>query len=252
MLETSSDFDTACLDTICPDTACTDTARLDTVCLDLQRGQRLGLPEAIFCLNKTPDQIETIIDAGIAASSSHLFTRLTDAKYHQLSETYRAFLDYHPHSETAVLGSGTPLGQETMVSVICAGTSDLKVSGEVQRTLNFHGLRSLVISDVGVAGIHRLLSRIDEVKDLPVHIVIAGMDAAIATVFGGLVSGLIIAVPTSTGYGVANQGEAALHAMLASCSPGIPVMNIDNGYGAACAAIRAMGAFKQFRCIQTI
>jgi NCAIR mutase (PurE)-related protein len=121
---------------------------------------------------------------------------------------------------------------------VTAGTSDLPVAHEARRTLQFHGLVPLMIADVGVAGLWRLLQRIDEIRRIPIVIVVAGMDAALPTVLGGLVPGCIIAVPTSVGYGVAAGGHAALHAMLASCAPGIVVVNIDNGYGAACAALR--------------
>ena len=96
------------------------------------------------------------------------------------------------------------------------------------------------IYDVGVAGIWRLMERVPEIVRHPVVIAVAGMDAALISVLGGLVPGIVVGVPTSTGYGVANRGESALHAALASCAPGVPVMNIDNGYGAACAALRAL------------
>ena len=106
-----------------------------------------------------------------------------------------------------------------------------------------HGVKPSEIYDVGVAGIWRLMERVPEIIRHPVVIAVAGMDAALVSVLGGLVPGVLIAVPTSTGYGVANRGETALHAALASCAPGVAVVNIDNGYGAACAALRALRAF---------
>jgi NCAIR mutase (PurE)-related protein len=106
------------------------------------------------------------------------------------------------------------------------------VSREAARTLRYYGVPNLEITDVGVAGLWRLLDRVEEIRRMPVVIAVAGMDAALPTVLGGLVPGLVIGVPTSVGYGVAANGQSALHAMLASCTPGLAVMNIDNGYGA--------------------
>jgi NCAIR mutase (PurE)-related protein len=124
--------------------------------------------------------------------------------------------------------------------VVTAGTSDIPVSREAVRTLAFHGYLSTEISDVGVAGLWRLLRHVEALCAFAVIIVVAGMDAALPTVLGGLVPGCIIAVPTSVGYGVATGGRAALDAMLASCAPGVMVVNIDNGYGAACGAMRVL------------
>jgi NCAIR mutase (PurE)-related protein len=122
--------------------------------------------------------------------------------------------------------------------VVAAGTADAGVATEAQRTLRHAGVDAVVIADVGVAGLWRLLERIDEIRLAPAVIVVAGMDAALISVVGGLVPGSVIGVPTSVGYGVAAEGMAALHAALASCAPGVVVVNIDNGYGAACAALR--------------
>ena len=119
---------------------------------------------------------------------------------------------------------------------------ELRVSVPAARTLLWHGEESLVVADVGVAGLWRLLERVDELREMPVLIVAAGMDAAMVSVLGGLVPGALVAVPTSIGYGAARNGENALHAALASCAPGIAVVNIDNGYGAACAALRILRA----------
>jgi NCAIR mutase (PurE)-related protein len=127
------------------------------------------------------------------------------------------------------------------VAVVTAGTSDLPVAHEALRTLAFYGLPARAIADVGVAGLWRLLRHEDELRRYPAVIVVAGMEGALFSVVGGLVRGVVIAVPTSTGYGAARGGETALHAALASCAPGVVVVNIDNGYGAACAAIRVLG-----------
>jgi NCAIR mutase (PurE)-related protein len=131
------------------------------------------------------------------------------------------------------LPSGT-----TEIAVVTAGTSDVPVALEATRTLRFYGHEALAINDVGVAGIWRLFERLDSLKKMSVIIVAAGMDGALPSVIAGLVGGCVIAVPTSVGYGVADGGKTALNAALASCAPGLVVVNIDNGYGAACAALR--------------
>jgi NCAIR mutase (PurE)-related protein len=125
--------------------------------------------------------------------------------------------------------------------VVTAGTSDLPVGREALRTLAFYGVGAREIADVGVAGLWRILKHEQELKRYPVVIVVAGMEGALFSVVGGLVGGVVIAVPTSTGYGAARAGETALHAALAGCAPGLVTVNIDNGYGAACAALRALG-----------
>ena len=124
--------------------------------------------------------------------------------------------------------------------VVSAGTSDVNVCKEVVRTLRYYGIECAEIYDVGVAGLWRLLDRVDDIRQYPVVIAVAGMDAALPSVLGGLVAGVVIAVPTSTGYGIAEKGQTALRAVLASCAPGVVVVNIDNGYGAACAALRVL------------
>jgi NCAIR mutase (PurE)-related protein len=126
--------------------------------------------------------------------------------------------------------------------VVGAGTSDMSVCREAVRALGYHGIKASEIYDVGVAGLWRLMERVPEIVRHPVVIAVAGMDAALVSVLGGLVPGLVIAVPTSVGYGMAKGGETALRAALVSCAPGVAVVNIDNGYGAACAALRALRA----------
>jgi NCAIR mutase (PurE)-related protein len=137
------------------------------------------------------------------------------------------------------------LGRGAHIAIICAGTSDVAVAREAQRTLAYQGEISTLIADIGVAGLWRLTSRIEDIRAHLVLIVVAGMDAALASVAGGLFSGPIIAVPTSVGYGVAEGGHVALNAMLASCAPGLSVVNIDNGYGAACAALRLLNTARR-------
>jgi NCAIR mutase (PurE)-related protein len=204
--------------------------------LDYQRPERVGFGEAIFCAGKTAAQIDAIV-AEAAGRSGLLLTRLA-ADVHATLQT-RHLLDYDALSRTAFLGRAEKMPSAPCeIAIVTAGTSDLPVAQEAARTLQFNNIAPLVIADVGVAGLWRLLSRIDEIRRIPVVIVVAGMDAALPTVLGGLVPGCVIAVPTSVGYGVATGGRTALDAMLASCAPGIVVVNIDNGYGSACAALR--------------
>jgi NCAIR mutase (PurE)-related protein len=126
------------------------------------------------------------------------------------------------------------------VAIVSGGSSDVPIASEAKKTLEYYGVNSLMISDVGVAGLWRLTERLQDIQNHKVVICIAGMDAALPTVLGGLISSALIAVPTSVGYGMAEGGETALRALLVSCAPGISVVNIDNGYGAACAAIRIL------------
>jgi NCAIR mutase (PurE)-related protein len=207
--------------------------------LDLQRADRIGLDEAVFCEGKTADQISAIVDEAKARARSVLLTRLDATKFAALAARHRP-IDFDPLSRTAIFGEAHPLRQRAAVALVMAGTSDLPVGREAARTLAFAGQPYREFTDIGVAGLWRLMERIEEIKAAPVVIVAAGMDAALVSVVGGLVGGAIIALPTSVGYGVAKGGEAALHASLASCAPGIAVVNIDNGYGAACAALRIM------------
>jgi NCAIR mutase (PurE)-related protein len=150
-------------------------------------------------------------------------------------------LDFEDVSNTAIFGATPHATGAAKVAVVTAGTSDLPAAMEVVRTLRFHGQDALRVADVGVAGLWRLLARIEDLRHFPVLIVAAGMDAALPSVLAGLVPGAVIALPTSVGYGIAAGGTTALHAALASCAPGVTVVNIDNGYGAACAALRILG-----------
>ena len=211
----------------------------DHIKLDWERRRRLGFDEAVFCQGKSTAQISTILDQVAAAEERMLLTRLDEARFSDLPDIHRDALDYDPVSRTAFFGKRGPVNAPRVV-VVTAGSSDVPVAAEAVRTLAFNGIGALEVHDVGVAGLWRLIERIDEIKALPVVIVVAGMDGALPSVVGGLVPGLVIAVPTSVGYGAARQGETALNAALASCAPGLVVCNIDNGYGAACAALRAV------------
>ncbi len=210
--------------------------------LDLERGARIGFGEAIYCAGKSAAQVAAILESD--PGRALLLTRLEPAKYDALPGTVRIRLDWDPVSHTAWQGDLAPLVEATgpRVAIVTAGTSDVPVAREAARTLRFSGHSSTEIVDVGVAGLWRLLDRVAELRRYQVVIVVAGMDAALPSVIGGLVPGVVIAVPTSVGYGVAAGGRAGLDAILASCSPGVTVVNIDNGYGGACAALRVLNA----------
>ena len=208
--------------------------------LDVLRQQRLGFDEAIYCAGKSVSQIMRILDQGQQRGMTFLLTRLDSIQWQSLPEQQRSAVDYDALSQTGFFGAPKQLRQDARVAIVTAGSSDVPVGREAARTLHYYGEPCLEIMDVGVAGLWRLLERIEDIRAQPVIIVVAGMDAALPSVIGGLVPGCVIAVPTSVGYGVAKGGETALRAALASCAPGIVVVNIDNGYGAACAALRAL------------
>jgi pyridinium-3,5-biscarboxylic acid mononucleotide synthase len=210
------------------------------VVLDTTRHQRIGFGEAVLAGTKSVDQLIAVLDQADDEGLALLLTRLELDQFNGLPTRLRDRLEYEPTSRTAYFGAAGALRGPARVAVVTAGTSDASVAREAVRTLAFHGLAAVEISDVGVAGLWRLQQRIDEIAALPVVIAVAGMDAALPTVLGGLVPGLIIAVPTSVGYGIAEAGKTALHALLASCAPGLVTVNIDNGYGAASAAMRAL------------
>lgn len=214
----------------------------DEFLLDLSRPERIGLAEAVFAAGKSPAQIDAILETAAERGAGLLVTRLDPERHAALSDGNRARLDYCPVSRTAYLGAPHPLQGRPRVAIVAAGTSDVGVAREAERTLRHRGVPATLIADVGVAGLWRLTRRLAEIRAHPVVIVVAGMDAALPSVLGGLVAGAIVAVPTSVGYGVSEGGRAALDAMLASCAPGIAVVNIDNGYGAACAALRLLDA----------
>jgi pyridinium-3,5-biscarboxylic acid mononucleotide synthase len=207
--------------------------------IDWDRERRTGVPEAIFCQGKTPSQIDAIIVA--CAGRRLLLTRLSAAAYESLGPETRELLDYDLLSKTAMLGERIAL-LDSGIGIVAAGTSDLPVAREAARTLTFSGHRAQVVVDVGVAGLWRLMDRLEALRRCHVLIAVAGMEGALFSVLAGLVRAPVIAVPTSVGYGVAESGNAALHAALASCAPGLVVVNIDNGFGAAAAALKMVRA----------
>ncbi|PRY20971.1 hypothetical protein CLV78_111126 [Aliiruegeria haliotis] len=215
--------------------------------LDYGRDKRQGIGEAIFCAQKSVAQINAALEMVVARRHPMLLTHLNVDSHAELTADLRDMLDYDPVSRTAFLRFDTECDEPVrdMVAVVAAGTSDAGPAMEAVRTLNFNGVDPTVIFDVGVAGLWRLLDRVDDLSRHPIIIAVAGMDAALPTVVGGLVPGAVIAVPTSTGYGAARGGDTALHACLSSCASGVVVCNIDNGYGAACAALRILKASRQ-------
>ncbi|MGV0643946.1 nickel pincer cofactor biosynthesis protein LarB [Mycolicibacterium sp. XJ2546] len=213
-----------------------DTGVADTLVYDRDRVARIGLPEAVLCLDKDTSDVVHIVEQ-LAGVGPVLFTRMSVQQWQAVTDRTDAVLDYDAPSQTAFL-NGMLDKRNARVGIVTAGTSDRRVAQEAQRTLHFLGIESRLHIDVGVAGLWRLLQRVDDLRREQALIVVAGMDAALASVVGGLVSCPVIAVPTSTGYGAARGGETALHAMLTSCAQGVVVTNIDNGFGAACAATR--------------
>ena len=204
--------------------------------VDHHRSLRQRLPEAVYGPGKTPDQCAAIVAELLAVESGDpvLLTRATD-------EQATAALARNPGGTRrgrTVVWRATGSTRPARVLVIGAGTGDLPVAEECVAVLEAHGLRPHVLTDVGVAGVHRLLADLDELAEADAVVVIAGMEGALASLVGGLTPAPVIAVPTSTGYGAALEGVTALLAMLSSCASGLTVVGIDNGYGAACAVLR--------------
>lgn len=212
----------------------------DDVRLDLDRHARVGIHEGVLAEPKSVEQLVTVLEKADEASRSLLLTRFSTDQLTAMPDSFQSRIDYDEVSRTGFFGDGSTVSGEPRVAVICAGTSDRSVSGEAERTLEFSGVPYVSISDIGVAGLWRLTERLEELRPMSAVIVVAGMDGALPTVVAGLIPGVIIAVPTSVGYGVAGDGRTALNSALASCAPGLVVVNIDNGYGAACAAQRVL------------
>ena len=215
-----------------------------TLRYDYARADRIGMPEAVLCDAKSDDQLAAVLRELVAQPAPVLLTRLREDRLGSLGDAIVDRLDYDARSSTAFL-HGTRPEIPGVVAIVTAGTSDLGVAEEAGRTLRFSGVRSSIYADIGVAGVWRLEERISEIAASDVVIVVAGMDGALASVIGGLLRQPLIAVPTSIGYGVAEEGRAALYSMLASCAPGLVVTNINNGFGAACAAVRILSGARR-------
>lgn len=208
--------------------------------LDFARESRLGISEGVVCGHKTPTQIEVILDRFQERGVPCLLTRLDPGKHAALSPAHRVRLDYEALSRTAFAPGPHPRRDDARVAIVSGGTSDAAVCLEAARTLEFHGVAADLFQDVGVTGLWRLTERIEQIRRYPAVIGVAGMEGALFSVLGGLVAAPLIAVPTSVGYGVSEGGGVSLHAALSSCAPGIVCVNIDNGYGAACAVLRVL------------
>lgn len=205
--------------------------------VDLQRNLRQGFPEVVFGAGKTPEQVVAISEAILRDSSRVLVTRISEAHASIFISRFPGAV--HHELARCLTCEATPLPKRPgEIAVVCAGTSDLPVAEEAALTAEFMGNRVRRIYDVGVAGLHRLLRRLPELQAARVVIVVAGMEAALPSVVGGLVGRPMIGVPTSIGYGSHFGGLTALLGMLNSCASGLTVVNIDNGFGAGFAASR--------------
>ena len=214
---------------------------------DWGRAERTGVPEAVLAGGKSVAQLAQIVLAAEAQEAPLLLTRLETEPAAELMVELGAVaerLDYDPVSRTALTGCQVARPElDGTVAVVAAGSSDLPVAQEAVRSLVYLGAANVeCLVDVGVAGLWRLLERVDRISERRVVIAVAGMEGALFSVVAGLVKGLVVAVPTSVGYGVSAGGQAALSSALASCSPGVVTVNIDNGFGAACAASKMLRA----------
>ncbi len=209
--------------------------------IDAKRHERTGYPEVVYCAGKTVDHAASIIGRMRERDIPTLGTRASAELAERVLAKYGAASDgaasdgaaYDEVSKVLTVGRAfTEDQREGLVAVVAAGTSDIPVAREAALVAEFFGSRVLAITDVGVAGIHRLFARLEEIRTAKVVVAVAGMEGALAGVLAGLVSVPVIALPTSVGYGVSFGGYAALLGMLSSCAPGISVVNIDNGFGA--------------------
>jgi NCAIR mutase (PurE)-related protein len=207
--------------------------------VDITRTRRTGVPEVVFAAAKTVAQTEAVMRELVAREGFALATRIPDAATGAILSERLPNAVYDDGARALRCGRLPASGRR--VAVVCAGTSDVRVGDEAAFTLDAFGHTVVRRTDVGVAGIHRLLADFDDVVACDVVIVAAGMEGALPSVVAGLVHAPVIAVPTSIGYGVSEGGLAALLAMLASCAPGIAVVNIDNGFGAAALAHKMLG-----------
>jgi pyridinium-3,5-biscarboxylic acid mononucleotide synthase len=203
--------------------------------LDHHRALRTGMPEVIFAAGKTPEQVATIFARMAQAGGNVLATRVSPECFDAVAAV-EPRAEYHATAHAITLAQAEAIPGKGTVAVVCAGTSDLPVAEEAAITARLMGNCVELIADVGVAGIHRLLAQRTSLQSARVLIVCAGMEGALPTVVGGLVNAPVIAVPTSVGYGASFGGVAALLGMLNTCSPNVCVVNIDNGFGAACIA----------------
>ena len=205
---------------------------------DFDRQNRIGLVEAIWGEHKSVKQLKKVAQEVLKKGEFVFITRIDESKAKCLQDIYSNAI-FIRDANCLVIGENVnKVKSDKTVAIVSGGSSDLRVSLEVKTALEIYGITCETFIDVGVAGMHRLMSQLDRINTHDLIIVCAGMEGALATVIGGLLPHPIIGVPVSVGYGVSKDGMVALNSMLASCSPGIMVMNIDNGYGAAMAALR--------------
>lgn len=207
--------------------------------VDHHRTLRQGIPEVVFAEGKTPDETAEIARAIVRQNSRVLITRASNDHMEAVRKAVDGKTEFHEKARSIVARQG-PAKRPSRgnVLILTAGTSDMAVAEEARVASEFLGNRTTTAYDMGVAGLHRLMDRLESLKKARVIVVVAGMEGALPSVVGGLTDRPIVAVPTSVGYGAALGGLTALFAMLNSCVPGIAVMNIDNGFGAACLAHR--------------
>jgi NCAIR mutase (PurE)-related protein len=208
-----------------------------TTVIDHHRELRTGVPEIVFGAGKTPEQIAAAMRELARRAGGAIATRI-DATRAEVLRRLVPEVVIHDLARIAVLGAPSQRPAAAPIAVVCAGTSDLPVAEEAALVAEFLGAPVVRVSDVGVAGVHRLLGRLDAIRSAAVVIAVAGMEGALPSVLGGLINCPLIGLPTSVGYGVSVDGLVALAAMLSSCAVGITVVNIDNGVGAAVAAVR--------------
>mgnify|MGYP002624431125 CR=1 FL=1 len=233
---------------------CKNYEELGFAKLDTGRTSRTGTSEAVYCAGKTPEQLLRILQTFREKGIRVLGTRCSKEqaefianagekiRYDELSRTI-SLADEIPASRKR--GSSGGKASQTVaklgpVAVCCAGTADLPIAEEAAKTLEFNGVKVLRQYDVGIAGLHRLLSKVEDIRKASVVIAVAGMEGALPGVIAGLVKAPVIAVPTSVGYGASFGGISALLTMLNTCAEGVTVVNIDNGFGAAIAAFRML------------
>jgi NCAIR mutase (PurE)-related protein len=216
---------------------------------DWQRRARTGIPEVVFGQGKSLSQLVAIIEQSVVRNESLFITRLTEEKAEDLVEQFGEAVTYHELARCMRVGSKRHIVhalpdenlESARVGIVSAGTSDLPLVAEIQQTLEYLGADSDCYNDVGVAGLWRLTELRDQLARYPVLIAVAGMEGALFSVLAGLVQAPVIAVPSAVGYGVSEGGHAALGSALSSCAPGLAVVNIDNGFGAAALAVKMLG-----------
>ncbi|MBO87684.1 MAG: 1-(5-phosphoribosyl)-5-amino-4-imidazole-carboxylate carboxylase [Deltaproteobacteria bacterium] len=213
------------------------SARLEFAHLDLDRPRRTGEPEVVFGSHKSAEQIVPLLEQIAATGQPALATRISPDKARAICAALPA-AEHHPTARAVVVRPAATVEPVGHIAVVCAGTSDLPVADEAAITAELFGSKVVRHTDIGVAGLHRMLSRLDTLREARVLVVVAGMEGALPTVLAGLVRAPVVAVPTSVGYGAHLHGVTPMLGMLTACAPGISVVNIDNGFGAAVVAHR--------------